>query len=161
MAKPRVQAFAVESKLAYGQRLDLEVTVINPGPKPIQVMVERVNVAKAATGHIHVFVGQPPQPEGGCYYAYWLPKLRRLNPSMRTVLPVAVGLPLREGYIDADGRYAEREVVLSGSVSVSVFVGYLETPVKPKSNDPWGEFLAAQKIGSAKPILIDVAAPGP
>jgi hypothetical protein len=69
-----------------------------------------------------------------------------------------VGLPLHEGLFDTDGLYYEREIPTAGNIRVSLSLGYLMSTFRRTSDDPWGEFVRAQKITAPHRIRIRVAA---
>src|SRR5258708_7384939 len=156
MAKPRLSVRVAKSSLAFGESLRFEVDVTNVGTGPLDVVAERMSAAKDGSAGLHVFLGQQPHEAGGGYYRFVVPKLKRVRAGSKTTLPISVGLPLREGIMD-NGDYAWREIPLQGRVEVTVFMGFFDKPPTFATDDPWGEFVAQQKIAKARPVRIDIA----
>jgi hypothetical protein len=142
VADTKITVRTPRADLAYGEGLVLQVRVTNEAAIPLFLATDRFHDI-VAPGRLGVLVGEVAPP--GDYTRYHPPALRRVAPGATAAFRVTRGLPPREPAI-VDGIYTERLVDLSGDVRVRIRFGYLRDRFRPKTLDPWGEFLKAQRL---------------
>jgi hypothetical protein len=153
----KVAVVSQQAKYGYGEPICMTLEVRNLSQRRLFLVAHRAYARKVGARGLEVLVGQAALATSLYYYRFVPPDLRSVSPKATAKLPISVGLPLRESLIDNHGIYIERDVPLDGKVSVAVVIGYLLTEFRPKTNDPWGEFVQQQKLFDAPVITVNLS----
>jgi hypothetical protein len=155
---PDITVSLTSSRLTYGfgEAVDLSVVVQNVTNAPLFVITGPAYIWKGTGNLIEVLVGEAEAGDDFCYYAYAPPHTRRLGPGRQARIPVSVGMPPRDSFIDAKGAYGWRELPVAGDVIFEIRVGYLRRTFRPRTTGPWAEFVAAQGISSPVSVTLHI-----
>lgn len=164
MADVLLEISSGNTKLAYGERLELDFKVSSLVARPLYIVEPTdgwVGIQVNATDNVQLTLAVPEAPWGMYYYAFDMPEMKLLNPGTTMALKKAIALPPRESYLDADGSVSERELEVHGLVALHAQIGYMDGFPILGSHDPWAEFYSAQLLSEVAKWDIEIDAPSP
>jgi hypothetical protein len=159
MADLKVGVSSVKQRYGYGETIHLRAKVENVYARALYLVMGRVYPAAPQQGVMTVLHGQVESSPNASYFAYRPPELKRLRPGHSTEFEFAFATPLHEYGFGSNGLYTEWEVSVSGTVTLTVVLGYLLGPFRPKTAGPWGEFMRLQKLSPPKSVTVRISAP--
>jgi hypothetical protein len=164
MADINVTVRTPKTDYAFGERLEFEITVENLVQRPLYIVEpidDSVYPYRISETELEVFVSIPDLSQGDLYCTFAMPKMTLLNAGESLGLRKAIAMPPREVFLDADHSYRERFHTLSGSVNVSITIGYTYSFPILSLSDPWSDFSAAQLLSDPVSLALSIAAPSP
>lgn len=159
MNELRVRVRSSERSYDYGVALELSATVENVSKRTLYLVMDRVYPEQPAGGSMNIQHGQVAASPDLFYFRFVAPTLRPLRPGGKTAFRFSVAMPLHEYGLDQSGEYYEGELLTAGKLKLSIVLGYLPAPFRPKTDDPWGEFMQQQKLTSPANVTVEVAGP--
>jgi hypothetical protein len=156
MAALRVRVRSSQKTYRHGEAINLAVSVENLSSKSLFVVTAPSlrhygppYMWRKSSRSIGVMLAEAELAPGLCYYGYMPPTMVSLPARRKRVIPLHVGMPLREGRIE-NNAYIWAETPISGQVKIDVTVGYLRSKLQPQSPLTWAEFVALQETVSAQ-----------
>lgn len=154
----RIEVTSSKTAYAYGEPLRLGYRITNTGPAAVYIVRSEPKTA-VGTGALDLLVGEPATAARVRYFAFMAPPLRQIAAGSSVRGNLRIGMPPQTVTVDQMGRSSIEEISISGDVKVTLSVGHLPRLFQPKTPDPLGEFLKAQRIARSKPITVRIAAP--
>jgi hypothetical protein len=159
MSELRVRVRRSDRSYGYGVALQLSATVENTSKRAVYLVMDRVYPEQPTGGSINILHGQVAASPDLFYFRFVVPTLRLLRPRGTTDFRFSVAMPLHEYGLEVSGGYYERELLTAGQLKLSIVFGYLPAPFRPKTDDPWGEFMQQQKLTGRASVTVEVAGP--
>ena len=159
MNELRMRIRSSEQSYDYGVGLELNASVENISKRTLYLIMDRVYPEQPVGGTMNILHGQVAASSDLFYFRFVVPTLRALRPRATTNFCFSIGMPLHEYGLGVDGKYYESELLTAGKLKLSVALGYLPASFRPKTDDPWGEFMQLQKLTAPASVSVEIAGP--
>lgn len=148
-----------KSFYAYGESILLKCTVNNLSDNTIFLVQNRMYKSKQDKNALDILSGETVPPDNLDYYQYRVPRFLPVKHQQVRHPEFRIGMPLTEPFIDENGDYQEREVLLFGDVTIALRVGFVTEPFRLSSPDPWRDFVRLQQIVPAGTVSVRISSP--
>lgn len=132
----------------HGQPLELQYAVKNRLRAPVFIVTDPATVALRGVAELHVILGENPIPDDEFYFEYSIPRQRRIAPGAEARLRLTLDTVRSAPTVDRDGIALDTPVTLVGPIDVYLTVGYTLERFRPRTADPWTEFIRHQALTS-------------
>jgi hypothetical protein len=139
-----LKARASKKRYAYGEAVELVLEVKNGSKRRLYLVAQPQYIWRVAPQRVRVLFAETEPAPQVAYYNYIAPALRPVGAARTVTLHASIGMPPREGKLDARGVYYWEEQPVNGDAVIEVALGYLPAPFRPASSAPWSEFFSQQ-----------------
>jgi len=155
----RLSLSSAKRRYGYGEAIHLRAAAENTSGRALYLVMGRIYPAELVQGTMEVLHGQVECAPNASYFAFRAPELKRIAAARSYEFEFSIAMPLHRYGPGRDGHYEEWVVPMSGPIKLAVIFGYLPAPFRPKTDDPWGEFIEQQKLAAPKQVKLEIGAP--